>query len=127
MQNDLKWKDLKQNVLDNFDFKKAFTAMKSVAWVYADEGVTDYSVTLISDIEQIKTAAKRCMDTAVREIKEMADYSDRCPCEYIVASGGFYVRAFCERWREADGLEYWTKNLEIHCVIAEWEASSFTY
>jgi len=103
-----KWKELKQECLEQIDFDKCFTAMTAVGWVHAGYLHGDVKVnTALVTLESIKETASYVLDFAIKNVKEDGE-------EGFCGTGGFEANAY----KSKDG----EKTLILKMVIADWEA-----
>jgi len=108
-----KWKELKEEVLQNFNYEEVIKVMGFLNWTWSAslEG-EDY----IPNKERIQLSLSERCDNAIEGIKELEIGNT-----YYASSGGLKVTA--STWYE-DGKV--VKHLECEFVVTSWEAQSDT-
>jgi hypothetical protein len=82
---DIKWREIIDSVLDDFDFEKIQKMMQAVNWTYAISNE-------VPDVPVLRKTARTLLRTAVKEFAPLMD-SQR---SFGVSSGGFEATAFCD-------------------------------
>lgn len=103
-----KWKELKQECMEQMDFDKCYTAMTSVGWHYGPPRANG-PVTR----ESIRETANYVLDSAIKNLKDKISGD-----EGFCGTGGFEAHAY----KNVEG----EKTLILKMVMAEWEAWGYT-
>lgn len=94
-------KELKKEVLDNFDFEKVHRVMEFLNWTWS----TKKKKEKIPSIKKMKKHAERLIEDAIKGLKKHgAD-------QYSIATGGFEAYAFYGE----EGLE-----VVLRFIVEEW-------
>jgi hypothetical protein len=105
MRQDIKMKEMVENVLENFDFEKVYLTMRALNWTWG------YNVTTPT-IEQMKSTARYLMEGAINGAKKSENLRQYEP--YFNATGGFKAYCFINRHKHI-------VSLHLEFIVSEWE------
>lgn len=97
-------KEMRDNIMDNFDFERVHRVMEALEWGWATGGNFD---TVIPDTSDIRKTARKLMDEVIEK------YAKTGKEWYCVSTGGFDVELLVN---EDDGLP----DLTLKFVVEEW-------
>lgn len=97
-------KEMRDDIMDNFDFKRVHRVMKALKWGWVNGGNFD---TVIPDTPEIRRNARRLMDEVIDKYAETG--KDWCG----VSTGGFDVELIVDK---EDGLP----DLILRFVVEDW-------
>lgn len=106
-----KWKDLKNECIENFDFDKVFDVMRHLNWVWFNtENGLPTEDELVSTLEY-------AMDSAIKQVKALKKSTTQPSFIGFSGTGGF----------EAEAIEYTddkSRYLTVRFVVTDWQTNS---